>query len=142
MSLFSIGRDGDRASSRRKIVPGEVRYMAGLQRIEYVLALPESNDIVLAGPAEGWKIDPLGNVVGATTGRAVLNDGRPDRRIEDVLQSWVPRPPVRSIRRPRDFSDSKPSPGNSARSAIRKRRAGELKKPSARSRLRCRESMK
>src|SRR5205085_4694241 len=33
---------------------------------------PDQKDIVLAGPAEGWKIDAAGEVVGATTGRPVL----------------------------------------------------------------------
>jgi hypothetical protein len=37
-----------------------------------VLVYPEQNDIVLAGPAEGWRVDTKGSVVGATTGRPVL----------------------------------------------------------------------
>lgn len=50
----------------------EVKYLGGLQRIEYVLVYPDRGDIVIAGPAEGWRVDALGNVVGATTGRPVL----------------------------------------------------------------------
>jgi len=53
-------------------LPEEIKYLAGLQRIEYVLVYPERNDIVLAGPAEGWRIDALGTVVGATTSRPVV----------------------------------------------------------------------
>ena len=53
-------------------LPEAVRYLAGLQRVEYVFVYPEQNDVVLAGPAEGWRVDALGNVVGATTGRPVL----------------------------------------------------------------------
>ena len=45
--------------------------MAGLQ-VRYVFAYPEQKDIVLVGPAEGWKVDARGNVVGATTGRPVM----------------------------------------------------------------------
>jgi hypothetical protein len=55
-----------------KELPEAVRYLAGLQRVEYVFVYPEQNDVVLAGPAEGWRVDSLGNVVGATTGRPVL----------------------------------------------------------------------
>ena len=47
-------------------------YLAGLQRVEYVFAYPDFNDIVLAGPAEGWTVDDAGNVVGANSGAAVL----------------------------------------------------------------------
>ena len=54
------------------ILPDEVTYLAGLQRIEFVIVDPENNDIVLAGPAEGWQVNELGEVVGITTGRPVL----------------------------------------------------------------------
>ena len=46
--------------------------LAGLQRIEYVFAYPDFSDLVLAGPAEGWSVDNAGNVVGASSGGAVL----------------------------------------------------------------------
>jgi hypothetical protein len=54
------------------VIPDEVRYLGGLQRIQYIFVYPEHSDIVIAGPAEGWKIDAAGNVVGITTGRPVL----------------------------------------------------------------------
>lgn len=49
-----------------------VKYLAGLLRIQYVFVVPDKNDIILAGPAEGWKADRHGNIVGITTGRPVL----------------------------------------------------------------------
>lgn len=62
-------------------LPDEVRFLAGLQRIEYVLVYPELNDIVLAGPGEGWTVDDDANVVGITTGRPVL-------RFDDLLVAF------------------------------------------------------
>jgi hypothetical protein len=53
-------------------LPDAVRFLAGLQRVKYVLVYPEQKDIVLAGPAEGWRVDTMGSVVGATSGRPVL----------------------------------------------------------------------
>lgn len=53
-------------------LPDEVRYLAGLQRIQYVFVYPEDNDIVLVGFGEGWVVDERGGVVGASTGRPVL----------------------------------------------------------------------
>jgi hypothetical protein len=50
----------------------EIRYLAGLQHVQYVFVYPEQHDIVLAGPGEGWKIDAQGEVVGLTTGRPVM----------------------------------------------------------------------
>lgn len=55
-----------------RTLPEEVSYLAGLQRVRYVFVYPDQHDVVLVGPAEGWKIDGLGNVVGQTTNRPVL----------------------------------------------------------------------
>lgn len=54
-------------------LPDEIRYLAGLQRVEYVFVYPEQNDIVLAGPAEGWRVDEAGNIVGQSSGHPVLH---------------------------------------------------------------------
>jgi Protein of unknown function (DUF1598) len=62
-------------------LPDELKYLAGIQRIQFVLLYPESNDIVIAGPGEGWKLDGKGNMVGVTTGRPVLN-------LEDLLVAF------------------------------------------------------
>lgn len=59
-------------------LPDEIRFMAGIQRIQYVFLYPEANDIVIAGPGEGWKLDDSGNYVGVTTGQPVL-------RLEDFV---------------------------------------------------------
>ena len=56
----------------------EMRYLAGLLRVRYVFYYPESKDIVLAGPAEGWVPDLAGRIVGIdqrTARRAVAGPG-------------------------------------------------------------------
>jgi len=50
----------------------EMRYLAGLLRVRYVFYYPESNDIVIAGPAEGWVTNAAGRVVGITSGRPAI----------------------------------------------------------------------
>lgn len=55
-----------------KPLSDELRYLAGMQRVEYVFVYPDQNDIVLAGPGEGWKLSAQGEVVGVTTGHPVL----------------------------------------------------------------------
>ena len=54
-------------------LPAEVQYMAGLQRVEFVILSPETNDVILAGPAEGWKVAADGSIVGASTNRPVIH---------------------------------------------------------------------
>ena len=37
-------------------LPAAVRYLSGLQRVQYVFVYPEKKDIVLAGPGEAWRL--------------------------------------------------------------------------------------
>ncbi len=62
-------------------LPEEIRFLAGLQRVQYVLVNPEQNDIVLAGPGEGWKVNEAGDVVGVTTGLPVM-------RLDDLMVAF------------------------------------------------------
>lgn len=61
------------AQSSGKPLAEDVLFMAGLQRIQYVFLYPERNDIVLAGPGEGWMVSEDGSVVGETTGLPVIH---------------------------------------------------------------------
>lgn len=61
-----------RAENPDAPLPDDLMMLAGLQKIQYVFVYPDQQDIVIAGPAEGWKLDANGNIVGATTGRAVM----------------------------------------------------------------------
>lgn len=59
-------------------LPEEIRYLAGIQRAQFLFIYPETKDIVLAGPGEAWKVNETGNVIGATSGLPVL-------RVEDLM---------------------------------------------------------
>lgn len=53
-------------------LPAEVRYLAGLTSVDYVLVDKENHDLILAGPAEPWELSETGSVVGTETGAAIL----------------------------------------------------------------------
>jgi hypothetical protein len=72
VSLKQLEATIARCEAAKTPLPEEVAYLAGLQRVRYVFVYPEQHDVVLVGPAEGWKIDNLGSVVGKTTNRPVL----------------------------------------------------------------------
>lgn len=72
VSLRKLEEEIARCREQFLPLPEAVQCLAGLQRIQYVLVYPERNDIVLAGPAEGWQADRWGNIVGKTSGRPVL----------------------------------------------------------------------
>lgn len=55
-----------------KRVPADVRYLAGLTKISHVFFYPETKDIVIAGPAEGFFFNADNFVVGMESGRATL----------------------------------------------------------------------
>lgn len=78
VSLRGIAQALAECRAQEQPLPGEVLFLAGLQRIQYLLVYPEQHDVILAGPAEGWKVTAGGDVVGETTGQPVL-------RLDDLL---------------------------------------------------------
>jgi len=64
----------------------EMRYLAGLLRVRYVFFYPDSGDIVIAGPAEGWTTDANDRAVGISSGRPVV-------RLEDLCVALRAFPP-------------------------------------------------
>lgn len=55
-----------------KPIPDDMQYLAGLTRITHVFYYPETDDIVVAGPAEGYFRAGNNHIVGMSTGAAVL----------------------------------------------------------------------
>lgn len=78
ISLKKLQEEIQKSLAANKTLPEEVLFLAGLQRVEYVFAYPEHNDIVLAGPAEDWIVRDDASVVGKQSGLPVL-------RLEDLL---------------------------------------------------------
>ncbi len=64
--------------NRGEELPLTVRYMAGMQRIEYVMISPENGDVLVGGPAEGLTTDKNGSVVG-------VDSGMPAIQLQDFL---------------------------------------------------------
>ena len=72
VSLARLEAAFRKCADEGKDLPESIQVLAGLQQIRYVFVYPRKKDIVLAGPGEGWKVDPRGNIVGVTTGRPVM----------------------------------------------------------------------
>ncbi len=56
----------------------EMKYLAGLTRVQYVFFYPDSKDIVIAGPAEGWVQDVAGRTIG-------MHSGDPTLQLQDMI---------------------------------------------------------
>jgi hypothetical protein len=67
----------------------EMKYLAGLLRVQHVFFYPETGDIVVAGPAEGFAEDPVGRVRGLSTGWPTLE-------LQDLVTALRAFPPTGS----------------------------------------------
>jgi hypothetical protein len=67
-------------------VSEEMKYLAGLTRLQFVFYYPDTKDIVIAGPAEGWMPDQAGRVRG-------LNSLRPVIELDDLVTALRAFPP-------------------------------------------------
>ena len=80
------------AALRARLERGEfetkdMKYLAGLTRISHVFFYPETNDIVIAGPAEGYVEHESGRVTGMETGEAILE-------LQDLVTALRAFPPA------------------------------------------------
>ena len=64
----------------------EMQFLAGLTRVRFVFYYPDTKDIVLAGPAEGWAPDPSNRVCG-------IQSGRPALQLQDLVVALRAFPP-------------------------------------------------
>jgi hypothetical protein len=78
VSLSRLEREIIRRQAAHKPLDAAMLTLAGLQRVRYLFLYPESGDLVLAGPAGDWRVDPAGHVVSTDTGEPVV-------RLDDLL---------------------------------------------------------
>jgi hypothetical protein len=81
MRMVSLARLQEAIKSHVQLgqpLPDDLLKLAGLQRIEYIFAEPARQDIVIAGPAQGWILDADERAVG-------MFNRRPVMLLEDLL---------------------------------------------------------
>ncbi len=72
VSLTRLDQEIQRRLAEGKPVVETMKNFAGLQKIEYIFVDPKSGEILVGGPAEGWRYNAQGLPVGAKTGRPTL----------------------------------------------------------------------
>jgi hypothetical protein len=72
ISLSRLEKHLERCAAEGKSPSDEMRNLAGLYRIRYVLVYPEERDIVLAGPAGPWRMDSEGRRLNVESGQPVV----------------------------------------------------------------------
>ena len=72
VSLNRLEQEYKKLRQAGQVIPEEMQFLAGLTGVSHVFYLPDSNDIVIAGPAEGFFRTSSNHVVGLETGKSTL----------------------------------------------------------------------
>ena len=73
VSLARLEQEVARRLDAGEPLPADIRHLAGLQQVRFVFTYPETGDIVIGGPAEGFRVSKTaGTAIGATSGHPVL----------------------------------------------------------------------
>jgi hypothetical protein len=87
VSLTRLEKELAKKLAEGRSVPETMQHLAGLSQVRYVFVYPDQNEVVIGGPAEGWKYN--------ASGRAVAREsGRPSLFLDDlvtVLRTFSPR---------------------------------------------------
>lgn len=73
VSLARLERELQMRAAAGKPVPEEMKHLAGIYQLKFIILYPETRDVVIAGPAGPWHYDKLGRAVNTSTGQPVLN---------------------------------------------------------------------
>ncbi|QDT05369.1 hypothetical protein K227x_37690 [Rubripirellula lacrimiformis] len=72
ISLAGLQKAITQSEQDGKPIPEDIEFLAGLQRVDYVFVDTDKHDIVIAGPAEPWKLLDDGSVVGTISGGSTM----------------------------------------------------------------------
>jgi hypothetical protein len=72
ISLKRLEAEVQKLKENGEQIPAEMQCLAGLTKVTHVFYYPETQDIVLAGPAEGFFVNTQNRVVGMQSGEATL----------------------------------------------------------------------
>ena len=72
VSLVGVEQECRRALDAGRRIPDTLQCLAGITQIQFLFAMPETNDLVIGGPAEGFAATDDGRMVGVESGRPVL----------------------------------------------------------------------
>ena len=72
VSLTRLEKQMQLHAASGKSITDEMRFLGGIYEVRYLMFYPETNDIVIAGPAGPWQYDAEGRAVNTETGKPLL----------------------------------------------------------------------
>ena len=88
VSLTQLEREVQRHLEAGERLPDEMLFLAGLERVRYVLVYPDTHEIILAGPAGDWQADAEGRVINVESGHPVV---QLDDLVVILRHTWTQR---------------------------------------------------
>lgn len=81
ISLVKLEKACQEFKEKNQPLPPDIQFLAGLLRIDYLFVDRENNDLIIAGPAEGFAANAQNRVVG-------VESGRPPLRLDDLVVAF------------------------------------------------------
>ena len=72
VSIPSLCREAKKLLDAGEKLPPEMKNLGGITQLQYIFVYPETNDLIIAGPAEDPASDDPHRVLGASSGRPML----------------------------------------------------------------------
>ena len=72
ISLVALEREAQLSAAQGKPISAWMKNLGGMYDVQYLIAKPESNDLLIAGPAGPWHLDNEGRAINTETGKPVL----------------------------------------------------------------------
>ena len=72
VSLKRLEQEVAKRIANGETVVESMQQLAGLSQVRYVFVYPDEDEVVIAGPAEGWRYNETGRAVGAESSRPTL----------------------------------------------------------------------
>ena len=72
VSLTRLEREAQLAAAQGHALSEDMKNLAGIYEIKYLMVYPETGDIVIAGPAGAWSEDAEGRAINNKSGKPVL----------------------------------------------------------------------
>ncbi len=73
VSLPRLDKEIRRLLADGRPISADLKTIAGISQIKYLFVFPETQDIVIAGPASDWQFDGSGRAISTEFGRPTLN---------------------------------------------------------------------
>ncbi len=64
VSLTRLDQELAEHLANGRSVPASMAFLAGITKVQYIFVFPETGEIVIGGPAEGWEYNAVGQAVG------------------------------------------------------------------------------